>query len=275
MKKNPLILLIFTALLTAGFGRAFLFFGGGNQPVASQLAMIYFPFPSPSPDGWEALPTTNGLWTKERMLRDIKRLKKSHVSIILFALPLERLSPPSPYFIKDCQHFLQLCQGENITVLPLISASKIISRSEQSVIVQYIEDVWNKKDDSGSQPARTLCFLADEAVNWRVRNPMIQFVTMPGFTVSKVTTINEKTWLFTSVSGKSESKPSARDREKDVAERLKTLTKRPTRVAVLCFNAWNNYKDSQVIEPNTFDGNSLYEKLVQWAGKHIAGPSKP
>lgn len=268
-----------TILLTGFFfihmlaikSQAFLFFGEDKQVVASQLAVIYFPFPPSSPHGWEALPTTNGLWTRERMLRDIKRLKALNSSMVLLALSPERLTPPSPYFVNDCRTFIDLCKADNITVLPLISSATFIPRNDQAVIVSCLLDVWNKNTDEPKD--RILCFLAEKATSWRVRNPGVQFVSMPVSSASKPSTINGRTWLFVSVSEEVTSQPSAREREKDVDDRLKALGQRSAPVAVLCFYAWNDYEHSQVIEPNTVDGDSLFQMLVKWAKRHISDQS--
>lgn len=272
MKNLLLLIIIFYGSLSVNNGNAFLFWGGTERVVAARLAIIYFPFPKQSPHGWEALPTTNGLWTRERMLRDVKRLKNMNVSLTLLALTPDRLLPPSPYFAKDCQTFVQLCEAAGIIVYPMVTSTAVIPKLGQSVIVQFLQEVWNKKDAGEARPGRSLCFLAGEAVNWRVRDPAIQFVKAHALNTSEAITINDKTWLFSAVPGKSESTLPAKDREKSLEDGLKTLSKRSAPVSVLCLNAWNNYGSSEVVEPNTFDGNALYERLSQWAEKHIAKP---
>ncbi|MDT8389792.1 MAG: hypothetical protein RRC34_04705 [Lentisphaeria bacterium] len=272
MKRDLSIVLMLASSLLLNTGHAFLFPGGVKRAAASRLAVVYHPFPKPSPHGWEALPTTNGLWTKERMLRDIKRLKKMNVSITLLVLTPERFSSSSPYLSEDCQTFTQLCEAEGITVSPMISATTVISKRDQSLISQFIRDVWVQNDTGTERPDRALCFLAGEAVTWRVRDPAIQYVNVPASDAGASVVINNQTWLFTAVPGKTEPAPSARDREKSLKAGLNAVSKRSVPVAVLCLNAWNDYGGSHVVEPNTFDGDTLYDRLSTWAGKYISKP---
>lgn len=264
-----LVFLLFAHQASAFFG---LF--SRKTPRAEQLAVVYLPHPAMPVGGARPLPTYDALWTPERMLRDTRRIASLGATRVVLVLD-PALALAEPNHLEECIQFITLAAQNGLQTSLLLGdfhdGSALPTRAEQQRLVEWVKSLPMRvsRDALTQVDGRILCLTPASAPAWRVLDPALLFVRIEATTPLPYPSLSPpgETWLFVPVP---ERLPgySSRNLERDFRRNLAAI-ETDMRIDVLCIVSWNNYADGTVIEPNTRDGDRLYQFLADWADDYL------
>lgn len=281
----PLLRLVATALILLQlpcFGLPFFGFGKEKEPVAGELAILYYPYPEMAAGGARPLPTYDDLWTVERMQRDCRRLAELGAKTVVVALQPDVVASQESH-LDDCVRFIGIAVGAGLKTALIIATDPAVPislpRREQEDLLEWLKKLSGRVppasfvDAGGRLP---VLLPRETARQWRVMDPTVAILPLENGPPANLPSVEvgDRTWIMvpvqppTAFQGAATPSPSPQARHKRLETALSRLE--PSwGVDVLFIDAWNNYARGLVLEPNTVDGDSCIDVLRTWTKQHL------
>lgn len=243
-----------------------------------RYAMLYYPYgPALERGLTKPVPDYSG-WPEERMIRDMQRLKRAGVQVVITAVDFEKTA--DSYRQDQYELFIELL-GKHADwprlAYWITSPGERLSGATRQQLTQWLLVQTARYPEAHFKlEGRPLAVLAPDIKRWPFPHPAITF---------RMTERYHKQWVWTPpaaspvklgpnreqcvVFGGWRARGNRSDREWILPRAKGHTLQRGLRKAVplwtslICVDSWNDYRNGSFVEPNELDGWKLYSTLQE------------